>query len=66
MRKYFLVAETPVLNENGKPRHYSVIVTDNPRLGTVLMEFEAHNYDEANKMFSFCLYSHGERKYFSV
>lgn len=55
MKKYYLVAEKDVVSGN-----YTISVRDNPRGMEILKEFEAENYSEAVKKYSFSVRSMGK------
>lgn len=61
MKKYYLAAEKSAVGNS-----LTVRVTDNPRGMEILKEFEAKNYSEALKRYSFSVHNMGKAVYCGV
>lgn len=60
MKKYYLVMNESIITKG----HYDIFISDHPKAGQVLFEFNAKNYDEANRMFTFTLSTPAKRCWF--
>ena len=61
MKKYYLVAKKSALSNN-----YEVQVVDNPKGMEILKEFDAENYSEAVRRYSFLARNMGKAVYCGV